>query len=343
MNSRERIACIFAHQIPDRVPVVETDVAEAVWKALMPEAKDQNEFLNVHLDMVVARASYRDTLLENGLVRNEYGALFKLTDDPDMVRHAVGPALDIDEPESFLTHPLPDPNDPIRFRWLDQVAAQYKETKMIAYDLRCCLLWAIDLLGYEGFMISLMDEPEYTGKLLERLADVNIELARNAVRHGADIIFETDDYAYNSGPFFSPELFREYVFPHLKRMVDAVHEEGGYLVKHTDGNIMKLLPDMVETGIDGIQSIDPLAGMDIGEVKRLYGDRITLWGNIDCGDLMAYGTSEQVREAVRVCMEKAKPGGGFAICSSNSILSSTKPENYRVMLEEAYRYASYDL
>lgn len=341
MDSRQRLECIFHHQLPDRVPIVETDVAEAVWKALMPAAEDQNEFNSRYLDVVVARASYRITPVGDRLVRGEYGAIYQLTDDPDAVRVAVGACLSPEEPEEYLTCPLPDPNDPIRFAWLDQVAAKYKKTKMIAYDLRCCLLWAIDMMGFENFMLSFMEEPEYTGRLLERIADVNVELARNAVRHGADIIFDTDDYAYNSGPFFSPALYEEYVYPHLKRMVDAVHAEGGYLVKHTDGNIMRLLPGMVETGIDGIQSIDPLAGMDLGEVKRLYGDRITLWGNIDCGNLMTNGTPEQVRAAVRRCMEQAKAGGGYAICSSNSILSTTKPENYRAMLDEAYRLADY--
>ena len=136
-------------------------------------------------------------------------------------------------------------------------------------------------------------------------------------------------------------MFRKYVLPYLRRMTEAVHAEGGYLVKHTDGNIMRLLPDMIDTGIDGIQSIDPCAGMDLGAVKKLYGSRITLWGNIDCGRLMSNGTEEDVRRAVRTCMEKAKAGGGYAICSSNSILSSTKPENYRAMLDEAYRLAAY--
>lgn len=341
MHSRERLTCVLQHGIPDRVPIVETDIATSVYKALMPEADDQNAFMSKYLDMVVARAAYDETPIDALHFRNEYGIVYKRLDDPDMVHHSVAPALDIMDGDAYLTHPLPDPDAPIRFQWLDSVVAKYKSAKMVAYDLRCCLLWATEMLGFETFMINFMEEPERVGALLNRIADVNIALARNAVWHGADIIFETDDYAYNSGPFFSPALFRRYIFPNLKRLVDAVHAEGGYVIKHTDGNIMSLLPDMMETGIDGIQSLDPLAGMDIAETKRLCGNRLTLWGNVDCGNLMSNGTTQQVREAVIDCMRKGKPGGGYCLCSSNSILSTTRPENYRTMLETAYAYADY--
>jgi len=141
----------------------------------------------------------------------------------------------------------------------------------------------------------------------------------------------------------SPHLFREFILPRLKRFVDAVHEEGGYIIKHTDGNIWPLLDMMVDTGIDAINPIEPVAGMDIGEVKRQYGARICLAGNIDCTGVLPHGTEEGVTEAVKETIAKAGPGGGFILSSSNSIHPGVKPENYLSMLKAGRKFGNYPL
>jgi uroporphyrinogen decarboxylase len=140
---------------------------------------------------------------------------------------------------------------------------------------------------------------------------------------------------------FSPAVFEEFIAPRLKKMVDAIHEEGAKVVKHTDGNVYKILKQMVDLGIDGLNPIEPSAGMDIGEVKEKYGDRICLIGNIDCGDLLSWGTTDQVEQAVKECIAKASKGGGLMISSSNSIHSSVNPENYLAMIKAVKRWGEY--
>ncbi|MDP6360158.1 MAG: uroporphyrinogen decarboxylase family protein, partial [Planctomycetota bacterium] len=92
---------------------------------------------------------------------------------------------------------------------------------------------------------------------------------------------------------------------------------------------------------DAINPIEPAAGMDIAEVKKLYGDLVAIVGNIDCGDLLCNGTPEQVREKVRWTIEAAGAGGGFILSSSNSIHSSVKPENYLAMAEACREFGNY--
>ena len=98
-----------------------------------------------------------------------------------------------------------------------------------------------------------------------------IEVVKKAVKAGAEIVMLGDDYAYNTGPMISPKHFKEFVLPGLKKMVDVVHEMGAYCIKHSDGNLMKILDMIIETGIDGINPIDPIAGMDIQKIKKMYG------------------------------------------------------------------------
>ena len=98
-----------------------------------------------------------------------------------------------------------------------------------------------------------------------------------------------------------------------------------------------------EAAIDAIDPLEPLAGMDIGEVKARYGDRIAVIGNIDCTELLPNATVEQVETAVKETIAKAAVGGGFVLASSNSIHPAVKPENYRAMVEAGRRWGGYPL
>ena len=104
---------------------------------------------------------------------------------------------------------------------------------------------------------------------------------------------------------------------------------------------------IVDTGLDGLDPLEPIAGMDIGKAKEMYGDRIALVGNlvgnVDCGELLSRGTTAEVVEAVKETIAKAAPGGGYILASSNSIHPAVKPENYRAMVQAAREYGRYPL
>jgi uroporphyrinogen decarboxylase len=126
-------------------------------------------------------------------------------------------------------------------------------------------------------------------------------------------------------------------------MVDAIHDEGAKVIKHSDGNLWPILDLIVDTGIDGLNPMEPIAGMDIGRVKRLYGNRVCLIGNVDCAYILSEASVEEVEAAVKECILKASPGGGHIISSSNAIHSSVKPENYRKMIEAARKHGRYPI
>jgi len=103
------------------------------------------------------------------------------------------------------------------------------------------------------------------------------------------------------------------------------------------------MDDIVNTGLDALDPLEPMAAMDIGKVKEQYGDRIALAGNVDCGELLSRGTAEEVVEAVKETIAKGSPGGGHILASSNSIHPAVKPENYRAMLAAAKEFGQYPL
>jgi uroporphyrinogen decarboxylase len=135
----------------------------------------------------------------------------------------------------------------------------------------------------------------------------------------------------------------EFLMPYLKAVVDEVHRLGTLCIKHSDGRLWPLFDQIVATGVDGIHPIDPEAGMDMGEAKAKYGHRVCLMGNIDCGPLLTFGSSEDVKQAVQECIRKGGKGGGLICMSSNSIHSGVKPGNYIAMVKAIHEYGKYPL
>jgi uroporphyrinogen decarboxylase len=165
-----------------------------------------------------------------------------------------------------------------------------------------------------------------------RRVDENIESVRRFVEGGAEAILMCADYCFNDGPFLSPAMFAEYITPYLQRAVEGIHDAGAYAVKHTDGDIMPILDQLVSTGIDGLHSLDPMAGVDIAQVRRLVGGQVCLMGNVNCA-LVHAGTPEEVRQSALYCLEHGGVDyGGYVFCTSNCIFEGVPLENYFAML-----------
>jgi uroporphyrinogen decarboxylase len=339
MNSYERIMTAMELGRPDRVPLVEFIIDPKVYKEILPEAQTQTDF-EVHFDfdavccgVVFEPVSHH----ADSTYLDEWGVSYHQS--PELVNHPVaGPIQTADD---LAVYRPPDPDAPHRLGRLPELVKKYKHKKAIIFHQRAAFMWSAYLMHIQEILMKFLDEPDLVHGVMDCVLDVNIHIARNAVRAGADIITLGDDYADNKGPMFSPAVFREFIAPRLKKMVDAIHEEGGKVCKHSDGNLWKIIDSMVETGFDALNPIEPQAGMDIGEVKARFGERVCIMGNIDCGHLLSHGTVAEVEQAVQECIAKAAPGGGFILCSSNSIHSSVKPENYLAMIQAAKRWGDY--
>jgi uroporphyrinogen decarboxylase len=226
---------------------------------------------------------------------------------------------------------------------LRRAVKRFKGKRAVIFQIRDVFSYPRDLLGFENLLMSLIDNPSLVGDLVEMSVDYNSKLAVRAIAEGADVIFSGDDIADNRGPFFNPKLYKEIFLPGLKRIVGKVKENGGYYIKHTDGNVLPLIEYFIETGIDCLDPIERPAGMDIGEIKKRYGDRLALKGNIDCRYTLPAGTSEEVVEEVKHCIRNAAPGGGHILSSSNSIHSGVNPKNYETMIWALKEYGRYPI
>ena len=144
-------------------------------------------------------------------------------------------------------------------------------------------------------------------------------------------------------PMVSREHTERFLAPPLKKLVDYAHSQGIPCVKHTDGNIWPIYDIILDSGIDGLHPIDPMAGMDIGEAKEVFGNRVCLCGNVSCAFSLVSGTEEQVVEETKEVIREAGEGGGLICMSSNSVHSGVKPELYKTMLDAIREFGSYPL
>jgi len=149
------------------------------------------------------------------------------------------------------------------------------------------------------------------------------------------------DYCFNSGPFLSPSMFSEFVTPYLEKLIRIYRDMGFYTIKHTDGNIMPILDQLVQCNPHALHSLDPQAGVDIKKVKELYGNRICLIGNVNCG-LLQTGTEQDVIESCLYALKNGMPGYGYIFSTSNCIYTGMPFERYKLMLDVWKKYGTYE-
>ncbi len=179
----------------------------------------------------------------------------------------------------------------------------------------------------------LADEPEKIKDEQQRALEEQLErsaaLAGKGIWDGWALCA---DYCFNVGPFLSPGQFAEFVTPFLARLIAGYREQGYYVIKHTDGNIMPIIDQLVDCHPHALHSIDPQAGVDIAEVKRRYGREICLIGNVNCG-LLQTGTEEEAAQSARYALQSGMPGGGYIFSTSNCVYTGMPLERYDLIID----------
>jgi len=182
-----------------------------------------------------------------------------------------------------------------------------------------------------AFAVALSERPAELHALAEARCRAAIERSERLIDAGADFIFMPNDVAFNAGPFISPAQFAEFVTPYWRRQVERVKALGAIAIIHTDGQIMPILEDLAGLGAHALMSLDPMAGVDIREVKRLTYGRLALMGNVQCS-LLQDGPLAAVRASALYCLTHATPGGGYIFSTSNTIFPGMPLAHYEYML-----------
>lgn len=202
---------------------------------------------------------------------------------------------------------------------------------------------ACDLRGIENFLMDMALRPQFAKALLDRVTGIMESLLRLVMRAGGrwfDMVeLPGDDYAGNTNILISPLMFRTFIEPCLTRLITTIkeHNPDTHIMLHSDGAISKLLPDILDLGVNVFHPLEPLPATDIPAVKANFGARMTFLGGIDITHVMP-GSREDVIAEARLRIEQLAPGGGYILAPSNHLQADVPPENVVTLFETAHQF-----
>ena len=347
MTKRERVLAAINHKEPDRVPKGELCIEGGIANILLNKNYPP-DFLNFERDLAVRElldidfidlGDWPDEYLgkdKNGynLHKSVYGHEFvsngrsrRITKpavaDIGMARHYIKPDIKKVNPEIIR-----------RFRAENEL--------YIIGQIGGPVSMLNEMFPMEDYLVFCLTNTVEMGIITEKVMEFEVEKAKLFIDAGADSVIVADDIAYNSGPFLPPGVMDEIVYPFY---VSAVKEIKRYkdvpVFMHSDGNLRPVINKIVACGFNGLHSLQPSAGMDIAQVKKDYGDVLTLIGNIDLDYIMTSAPPDEVTINVKQTIEAAAPGGGYILSTCNTLIDAIPIENARAMYEAGNIYGVY--
>ena len=337
-SSHERVLTALRREEPDRVPYCEVSIDPALAKKMMgwEEATDQASNREANLYTVEEAKAIASSLGIDNICHVIRAPVYahKITGKDGRLFYGEG--MIKTEADLPLLR-LPDPYDDKLYAGAKEFIKK-KEEYSAWFVTRVGLSPTLLSMGFENFSFSLYDNLSFVEAVLDRYFDWSIIVAERVCQMGFDVFVSTDDMAFKTCPFFSPTIFRELVLPRYKRVAQKIIIPW---VVHTDGNIAPFLEDLISVGISGLHPIEKGA-MDIRQMKKDYGSRICLLGNVDL-NLLGMGPPEDVEHEVRELIRDVAPGGGYIVSSGNSLAGYLIPENVWALTKAVQKYGRYPI
>jgi len=293
------------------------------------------------LDKVFPDGSYQDEL---GVVRRRPPSsyYYDVIDSP----------LDLDITLADLQDQnWPNGDDPGYVRGLreEALALQAEGEYAIVLHLQDVIVHSSQYLrGFKRWYTDFILNPELISSLLDILLEIRLKVTEQAllaVGDLVDVVSCSDDIADQRGPLLSPSMYRKYIRPRHQRYFDRIHSlTEAKVLYHSCGSVVRLIPDLIEVGVDFINPVQVSAsGMDTAVLKREYGRDMGFWGAVDTQYTLPFGTSGEVREEVQRRIHDLAPGGGYVLAAVHNIQPDVPPENINTMYEAARKLGIYPI
>ncbi|MBI3911686.1 MAG: hypothetical protein HY320_12245 [Armatimonadetes bacterium] len=353
MTPQERIAIVLSGGVPDRVPIHDTyweTTVQRWWREGLPYGVSPHDYFQT--EIVCITGDYTLQLPERLVEENDRartywdsnGALRRDLRTPD---GWTPQWLDftIKSKEDWFKHRHRTAFSDSRIP--ESVLKTYRHAreqgKFTVYAGHACFhpTWA--KIGMENELMWLAEDPDFISDLFAAHAQLMIDLYQGMRRAGLefDAAWLYDDLGWRRAPLISPRMYRELVFPHHKRLCDFFAEQGLKTMLHSDGNVAPLIPHFLDAGFVALHPLEVKAGLDVQALKKQYGSRLVLFGNIDVRK-MADPDPEVIEEEIRTKVSAAREGGGYIYHSDHSIPKDVSLSGYRRVIELVHRYGRYE-
>ena len=200
----------------------------------------------------------------------------------------------------------------------------------------------MELFGYEQALMTFIQDPGKVHALLDRLTVAAVTWAVAQARHGVDAVLISS--AFVGGPFLSPRMYKQFVVPYERRVTDAVKAEGVPVYTHTCGSIGDRLELMLETGTEGVDTLDPppLGNTELATAKEQIGSRVFIKGNMNSVELLLARDAQSVIDHAANRVRLGKPGGGYILSTACSVSPRVEPWKLELLTPIAEELGVYD-
>ena len=348
MTSRERVIAAVERRLPDRTPAdykAEPEVNQYMMKHLQV---DSYEELLRRLEVDIRRLEPRYAgppfrTFEDGVFEDYWGIRSKhlKAEHGSYDMHVHTPLWDAKSVEDLRRHPWPAP-DLFDYSVMREQCARYRDQGYaILYEGADLFTRPCILRNMENVMLDMIERPEMAHYLFEQFTRFyceDITRALEATAGGFDLYCEWSDYGTQRALLMSVPMFRTFIVPYLKRLIDVVHGGGVKFMAHSCGAIRPIIPDLIALGIDMLDPIQVAAeGMEPAALKRDFGGRLAFHGGLCTQRTLPFGTPQEVTEAVLDRVATLGAGGGYVLASSHDVSADTPPANIVAMYRPELR------
>lgn len=338
-RSRQRVAQALAHQESDRVPFDAAGCGETHRAAESPEAYDdycrRGEFRYLRHNPPAVRERFHPYLpglpLDAEVTYWGIGRCTLRTREGHHAGHQYWhPLAGLNSVVELERYPFPQPIQCQPLAVLAGAVAQAKaaDFTVVGNMSQTILETAYLMRGIESLMMDFYERPEYVEALLAKLSQWRQFQARSLAQAGVDVLRIGDDIATQQGLLVGIDLYRQFIKPHHAAVIAAARAVNPniHVLYHSDGNLTRLLPELIEIGVTAINPVQPEC-MNPVAVKREFGRHLTLWGCMPVQSLYASGTPDQIVLHLRELVNDLAGGGGLILQFFNMLVTDRVVEN----------------
>lgn len=169
--------------------------------------------------------------------------------------------------------------------------------------------------------LAMRKYPDYTHRVMREFADMWEHTWKMMLDAGAEVVAIADDLGQKERGLLSVDHWKEYIKPNFARLAKRAHKAGAFTWQHCCGFMEEFLPDLIDAGLDAIQSLEPAAGVDLARIKANHGDKITFVGGIDTTNTMSFGSVADCIADTKKCLKAGMPGGGYIAGGSHRVIN----------------------
>ena len=340
MSSVNRVLDALNHRVPDQVPYLYSHIARNVREAILgreldyeyhPEIPDFGPYGRPGDDIQLHPREATDGGVARILGLDGVGMDFfppffvEVGESNDGGLHIKKGLLT--SMEALDKVRLPDLDRPEVFKPAEEFISRYKGEFAVYGRIRIGVSYIMNSMGLDGFSMAIYQNPELVKEAVARYSKWVSTLCDRLTELGFDFLWTFDDMAYKTSTMFSPATWDQFFAPYVKKTVAGLKVP---LIFHSDGNLLPVIERLLDLGISGLHPLEP-GSMDLAHLKKNFGDRVCLVGNVDIVETLTYGTLEDVEQEVKDRIELLGPGGNYIISDSNSVPGYCKPENVLAM------------